>query len=49
MSIYNFVENSVLYLKPLRNLWQPYRDKPALGATDNFVDFPNGNNKFFQI
>ena len=44
MPIYNLIENSDLYLKASRSLRQRFRGKPALGATDNFVDFPNGNN-----
>ena len=44
MPIYNLIENSDLCLKILKNLWQRDRDKPALEAIDNFVDFLNGNN-----
>ena len=44
MPIYILIENSDLCLKTLKNLWQRDRDKPALEAIDNFVDFLNGNN-----
>ena len=45
MRMYNLIEYSDTYSKTSGSLWQYYRDKPALGGTNNITDFlPNNNN-----
>ena len=44
MSMYNLIEYSDAYLKISGNLWQYYRDEPALNANDKVIDFPANNN-----
>ena len=42
--MYNVLEYSNVYLNISRSLWQYYRDKAALDANDNIIDFPADNN-----
>ena len=44
MSMYNLMEYSDAYQETLGNLWQYYRDQPALDNNTNIVDFPSDNN-----
>ena len=44
MPMYNLIEYSDSYSKILGNLWQYYRDEPALDSNNNITDFPANNN-----
>ena len=44
MPMYNLIEYSNAYLKTSGNLWQYYRDKPAMAANGNIFDFPANDN-----
>ena len=46
--MYNFLEYSHTYLKKSRNLWQYYRDKPALNDEDSRDNCP-GNSALFKF
>ena len=48
MPMYNLLEHSNNYLKTSGNLWQYYRDEPALDNDGNFVNFP-GENLLFKF
>ena len=39
MPMYNLIEYSDAYLKTSGNLWQYYRDEPALDDNRNIIDF----------
>ena len=43
ISMYDLIEYSNVYLKILGNLWQYYRDEPALNNNNNVIDFPANN------
>ena len=43
ISMYDLIEYSNVYLKTLGNLWQYYRDEPALNNNNNVIDFPANN------
>ena len=38
--MYNLIKHSDAYSKISGNLWQYYRDEPALGNNHNTIDFP---------
>ena len=42
--MYNLIEYSGAYSKPLESLWQYYRDEPALNANNEIIDFAADNN-----
>ena len=44
MAMYNLMKYSDIYSKTLENLWQYYRDEPALDSNNNIIDFPFNNN-----
>ena len=44
MSMYILTEYSKTYLKTSGNLWQYYRDEPALNNNVNIIGFPTDNN-----
>ena len=44
MPMYNLIEYSDAYSKPLGRLWQYYRDEPALNANNEIIDFAADNN-----
>ena len=44
MPIYNLIEYSDAYSKISGSLWQYYRDKAALDANSNIIDFPADSN-----
>ena len=44
MPIYNLIEYSDAYSKISGSLWQYYRDKAALDANNNIIDFPADSN-----
>ena len=48
MPMYDLLEYSDIYLKTSGSLWQYFRDEPALGGTNNIIDFPvDINNSIF--
>ena len=51
MPIHNLIECSNSYLKTSGNVWQYYRDEPALDSNNNIIDFPadNNNSKSFKF
>ena len=49
MSMHNLIEYSDAHSKAWGNLWQYYRDEPAVDASGNIIDFPaidNNSNSF---
>ena len=49
MSMDNLIEYSDAHSKASGNLWQYYRDEPAVDASGNVIDFPaidNNSNSF---
>ena len=44
MAMYNLAEFSDIYSKKCRNVWQYYRDEPALYSNNNITDFPANTN-----
>ena len=42
--MYNLKEYSDTYLETSRNVWQYYRDEPALADNSNVIDFLDDNN-----
>ena len=42
--MYNLIEYSDAYSTTSERLWQYYRDKPALEANKDIIDFPANNN-----
>ena len=44
MSMYILTEYSKTYSKTSGNLWQYYRDEPALNNNVNIIGFPTDNN-----
>ena len=49
--MYNLIENSDVYSKTSRSLWQYYRDEQALDNNDDIIDFPanNSNSILFKF
>ena len=48
--MYNLIECSDAFSKISGNLWQYYRDEPALDANDEITDFPaDSNSKSFKF
>ena len=45
MLLYNLIEYSDAFLKTSGSLWQYYRDGPALGPSNDIIDFPDDKNK----
>ena len=44
MPLHNLKEYSGAYSKTSINLWQYYRDEPALNANHEIIDLPDNNN-----
>ena len=44
MPVYSLIENSDVYSKTSRSLWQCYRDESALDNNNYIIDFPANNN-----
>ena len=42
--MYNLIEYSHTYSKTSGNLWQYYRNEPALINDSGIIDFPDANN-----
>ena len=42
--MYNLKEYSNAYSNTSGNLWQYYRDEPAIDANGNIIDFPANDN-----
>ena len=51
MPMYNLIEYSDAYSKTSGSLWQYYRDKPALNANSETIDFSanSNNNAIFKF
>ena len=51
MPMYNLIEYSDAYSKTSGSLWQYYRDKPALNANGETIDFSanSNNNAIFKF
>ena len=47
--MYYLIEYSDVYLKTSGNVWQYYRDEPALDNKNNIIDFPANSNNIISF